>query len=91
MRYPLFEISGETLISSTSGKSKGRFWLSLLPGELLVAGEVIKDPTSPERLSNINDLGLCGSGDNKLQAKVSKLEKNSTYYIEKLAKTVCRK
>ena len=83
LRYPLFEISGETLISSTSGKSKGRFWLSLLPGELLVAGEVIKDPTSPERLSNINDLGLCGSGDNKLQRfkKRIKTRKNSRKVI----------
>ena len=76
-RYPLFEISGETLISSTSGKSKGRFWLSLLPGELLVAGEVIRDPTSPERLSSINDFGLCGSGDNKLQRFKKRKKKNS--------------
>ena len=83
LRYPLFEISGETLISSTSGKSSGRFWLSLLPGELLVAGEVIRDPTSPERLSNINDLGLCGSGDNKLQRfkKRIKTRKNSRKVI----------
>ena len=70
LRYPRFEINGDTRISSTSGTRRGRFWLSRLPGELLVAGEVTKLPTSPERLSRIRDLGRWGSGDSKLQKDI---------------------
>lgn len=72
LRFPLFEINGDTRISSTSGTRRGLFWLSLLPGELLVAGEVTNEPTRPERLSRIKDFGLWGSGDSRLQKNVVK-------------------
>ena len=75
LRFPLFEINGDTRISSTSGTKRGLFWLSLLPGELLVAGEVTNEPTRPERLSRIKDFGLWGSGDSRLQKKYSKMVK----------------
>ena len=75
LRFPLFEINGDTRISSTSGTRRGLFWLSLLPGELLVAGEVTNEPTRPERLSRIKDFGLWGSGESRLQKKCSKIVK----------------
>lgn len=60
-RYPFFAIHGDTLISSNSGKR-------------LVAGEggegEDSGTTRPRRFgkfSNINDFGLVGSGDNKLE------------------------
>ena len=61
LRYPFFAMHGETLISSNSGKR-------------LVAGEGGEGDdsgmTRPRRLgkfSNINDFGLVGSGDIKLE------------------------